>query len=281
MRVNLLVFGSGYTASAIAAGAARAGHAVALATRHPEAAAPPPGVALQPFLRPDLEHVTHLLLTAAPSPADPVLSAHRAALAAAPALRWVGYLSSTGVYGDRAGAWVDETAIPAPANPRSEARLAAEQGWAALSPRLAIDLFRLAGIYGPGRSPFAAIRAGTARRILKPGHAFSRIHRDDIAGAVLAALAGSPAPGRRVLHLADDHPAENAAVLEEAARLLGLPPPAAIPFAEASLSPMARSFWSENRRVAAARTQTMLGYRWRYPSYVEGLRATLEEEESK
>lgn len=279
MQANLLIFGLGYTGRAIAAAARAAGHRVAVASRDP-AATPPDGVALQRFAAPDFAQVTHILLTAAPDPTDPVLAAHRGALEAAPALRWIGYLSTTGVYGDRAGAWVDESTAPAPASPRTLARLAAEQAWATLSPRLAIDLFRTAGIYGPGRSAFDALRAGTARRILKPGHSFSRIHRDDIAGAVLAALTQTPSPGHRVLHLADDLPAENAAVIEEAACLLGLTPPPAIPFetARQSMSPMALSFWSENRRVASARTQQMLGYRWRYPTYVEGLRAVLNEE---
>ena len=124
------------------------------------------------------------------------------------------------------------------------------------------------------------LRAGRGRRVLKPGHAFGRIHRDDITGAVLAAILQSPPPGLRVLHLADDEPAEPARVIEEAASLLGLPPPPATPFAQAlaGMSPMARSFWAENRRVGSTRTQAALDYRWRYPSYREGLRAILEQQ---
>jgi nucleoside-diphosphate-sugar epimerase len=146
-----------------------------------------------------------------------------------------------------------------------------------------VDIFRLAGIYGPGRSALDTLRSGNARRLLKPGHEFGRIHRDDIAAAVLAAMQQNPAPGRRVLNLADDTPAESATLIEEAARLLGVPPPPAIPFADAApaMSPMARSFWAENRKVASRKTQAMLGIAWRYPSYREGLRAILREESAQ
>jgi HAD superfamily hydrolase (TIGR01450 family) len=197
-----------------------------------------------------------------------------AELLAAPA-RWLGYLSTTGVYGDAGGGWVDEDTPPNPGLARARRRRAAEQGWAALGRPLAI--FRLAGIYGPGRSPFAELRAGRARSIVRPGQVFGRIHRDDIAQAVLAAL-GQNATG--VFNLADDEPATPAAVLGEAARLLGLPAPPSIPFAEAApaMSPMALSFWAENRKVSSAKTKSRLGLAWRYPSYREGLAATLAEE---
>ena len=153
----------------------------------------------------------------------------------------------------------------------------------AIAPRNAVDLFRLAGIYGPGRSALDDLRAGTARRIVKAGHAFGRIHRDDIARAVLAAMRQPRPPGSRVLNLADNAPEETARVLEEAARLLGIDPPPEIPFAEAwkTMSPMARSFWAENRKVSSRRTQQALGLRWRYPTYREGLRAILSEERAE
>lgn len=156
--------------------------------------------------------------------------------------------------------------------------LAATRGLAVVE-RVGVDLFRVAGIYGPGRSAFDELRAGRARRVLKPGHAFGRIHRDDIAGAVLAAVMQDRAAGVRVLHLADDEPSESAAVIAEAARLLGVAVPAGVDFAEAvaGMSEMARSFWAENRKVASERTQELLGYRWRYPSFREGLRAILGE----
>lgn len=288
---HLLIFGLGYTGAAVARAAHAAGHAVTIATRDPgKAAALPPGIAVAEFATagPAIARATHILATAAPADgADPVLARHEAAIAAAPALRWLGYFSTTGVYGDRAGGWVDEATPPDTTSARSVRRVAAEQGWAALAtPRLRTDLlrrtdlFRLAGIYGPGRSPFAPILAGTARRVDKPGHCFGRIHRDDIAAAVLAAMAQTEPHGSRVLNLADDEPAENAAVLEEAARLLGLPPPPLVPFAQAlaGMSAMGRSFWADDRKVSSAATQRMLGLAWRYPTYREGLAATLLEE---
>ncbi|HEY8610275.1 MAG TPA: SDR family NAD(P)-dependent oxidoreductase, partial [Roseomonas sp.] len=200
------------------------------------------------------------------------------ALRGAP-LRWIGYLSTTGVYGDRGGDWVDEATEPAPAQPRSIRRRAAERQWEGFAGRAAVDLFRCAGIYGPGRSVLDDLRNGTARRTVKPGHAFGRIHRDDIARAVLAAASAPPPAGLRVLHLADDEPAESAVVTEGAARMLGMEPPPAIPFEEAraGMSPMALSFWSENRRVANARSKAALGIEWLYPSWREGLAAILAE----
>ncbi|MBP0492527.1 SDR family NAD(P)-dependent oxidoreductase [Roseomonas indoligenes] len=281
MDRHLLVIGLGYTGSAIAALAAASGWRVSATARNP-AAAPPPGIRLLPFAEaaPALAAATHLVVTAPPGEhGDPVLAAHAAALAGAP-LRWIGYLSTTGVYGDRGGAWVDETTEPTPAQPRSIRRRAAERQWEAFADRAAVDLLRCAGIYGPGRSVLDDLRAGTARRTIKPGHAFGRIHRDDIARAVLAAASSPRPPGIRVLHLADDEPAESAAVTEAGARMLGLPVPPAIPFetARASMSPMALSFWAESRRIANARTKAALGIDWRYPSWREGLAAILEGE---
>jgi nucleoside-diphosphate-sugar epimerase len=213
-----------------------------------------------------------------------VLAAHGEAIRAARRLRWIGYLSTTGVYGDRGGGWVEETTPPAPGQDRTRRRLAAERAWAeGFAGRIAVDVFRVGGIYGPGRSAFDELRAGTARRTVKPGHAFSRIHRDDIALAVLAAMRQDRPSGPRVLHLVDDEPAESAAVVEEAARLLGVAPPPAIAFEQAlpAMSAMARSFWAENRRVSNAATKAVLGIAWRYPSYREGLAAILAEERSQ
>jgi nucleoside-diphosphate-sugar epimerase len=209
--------------------------------------------------------------------ADPILARFGAAIAAAPSLRWIGYLSTTGVYGDRGGGWVDETTPPAPGADRSRRRLAAEQAWIAAAAGRPLDILRVAGIYGPGRAPFADLRAGRARRIDKPGHAFGRIHRDDIVAATLAAMARPPAAGTRILHLSDDLPAEPQAVIAEAARLIGLPLPPLTPFdaAWAAMSPMGRSFWAEDRKVANQRTKAALGLAWRYPTYREGLRAIL------
>jgi nucleoside-diphosphate-sugar epimerase len=188
-------------------------------------------------------------------------------------------LSTTGVYGDRGGAWVDEATPPAPSADRSRRRLAAEEAWRAAASGRSLDLFRLAGIYGPGRSAFDDLRAGQARRVVQPGHAFGRIHVADIAGGIMAAIA-RPAPGTRVLNFSDDEPAESAVVTAEAARLLGVPVPQAVPFAEAvaGMSDMARSFWSENRKVSSVETQKLLQYKWAYPTYREGLRAILQAE---
>jgi nucleoside-diphosphate-sugar epimerase len=278
---HLAVFGAGYSGSAIAASAAASGWSVNLVTRRPEGPNAP-GITLAPFAAagPAIAAATHIVATAAPDDAgDPVLACYAASIAAAPALRWIGYLSTTGVYGDHAGGWVDETTPPAPSSDRSRRRVAAEQAWSALSSRLAVDLFRLAGIYGPGRSAIEDLRAGRARRVSKPGHLFGRIHRDDIAGAVCAAIRQQRPPGLRVLNLADDEPAASADVIAEAARLLGQEPPPLIPFAEAEpgMSAMGRSFWSDNRKVASRQTQAALGYRWRHPTYREGLRAILDQ----
>jgi nucleoside-diphosphate-sugar epimerase len=265
---RLLIFGLGYVGSALAQAAAAAGFVVDGASRTTD-------------IGEILPKATHLLSTAPPDEhGDPVLSRHAVAIAAAPRLRWIGYLSTTGVYGDRNGAWVDETAEPAPMSDRGRRRLAAEAAWRRLADRRAVDLFRLAGIYGPGRSAFDGLRAGTARRVIRPGHAFGRIHRDDIVRAVIAAMRQDRAAGARVLNVTDDEPAESAAVVEEAARLLGVVPPEPVAFADAivSMSPMARGFWAENRKVSSQRTQQALGLRWRYPSYREGLRAVLAEE---
>ncbi len=280
--MQLLIFGLGYTGTALARQAAEASIPVTVATRQPDASAPP-GVRLVPFDEPGaaLAIATHLVATAAPGDAgDPVLARHRAAIALAPCLRWIGYLSTTGVYGDRGGAWVDETSDLAPSGERGRRRVAAEQAWLATRPDLAVDWFRLSGIYGPGRSALDDIRAGRARRVDKPGHLFSRIHRDDIAGALLAAIRQTPAAGPRVLHGADDEPAASADVVAEAARLLGEPVPPLTPFAvaEPAMSSMARSFWADNRRVRSAWTQQGLGRTWQYPTYREGLRAILAAE---
>jgi nucleoside-diphosphate-sugar epimerase len=280
---HLLVFGLGYTGAAIAAAAAAFGFAVTATSRDPSRVTVPADVRCMAFdaAAPAIAAATHIVATAPPDEAgDPVLVRYEPAIAAAAGLRWAGYLSTTGVYGDRGGGWVDEDTPPAPRAARTQRRLEAEQAWSRLGDRRAVDLFRLAGIYGPGRSALDGLRDGTARRTVKPGHRFGRIHRDDVARAVLAAMRQERAPGVRVLNLADDEPAETALVIEEAARLLGIEPPSAIPFAEAAIgmSAMARGFWAENRQVASRKTQAALGITWRYPSYREGLRAILAEE---
>ena len=292
--IHLIIFGLGYTGAATARAAVAAGVTVTATSRAPATAPAIAGVRLVRFAdaASALASATHLLATAPPpgdggvgdsgdgDGIDPVLDTHGAAIAAAPRLRWAGYLSTTGVYGDHDGGWVDEATPPNPGQDRSRRRLAAEQAWAAFANRVAVDLFRVAGIYGPGRSALDDLRAGRGRRVIKPGHAFGRIHRDDIATAVLAAARQTLPPGVRVLNLNDDEPAEAAMVVEEAARLLGVPPPPAVAFADAAarMSPMGLSFWQESRRVSSATTQAALGLRWRYPTFREGLRGILAEE---
>ena len=276
MERHLLIFGLGYSGHAIAKAALAAGYAVAATTRG--GATPEPGVTLIPFEAAEgaIATATHIIATAAPDEhGDPVLARYRKAIAAAPHLRWVGYLSTTGVYGDAGGAWVDEDTPVNPGSERTRRRVEAERAWAALGHPLAI--FRLAGIYGPGRSMFDDLRAGQGRHVVKPGHVFGRIHRDDIAHGVLAAMARE-AVG--IFNFADDLPAASADVVVEAARLLGVAPPPPVPYEEAmkAMSPMARSFWAENRKVSAAKTKAALGIAWKYPDYRTGLAAILQEE---
>jgi len=276
---KLLIFGAGYSGLAVARQAAEAGMAVAVTSRSPHAAVP--GIEVIGFDAAGgaIAEATHVVATAPPGAAgDPVLARWGAALRAGPAL-WFGYLSTTGVYGDRNGAWVDEATMPAPGQPRSQRRLAAEAAWVEMADGRPLDLIRLAGIYGPGRSALDDVRAGRARAVIKPGHAFGRIHRDDIAAGVLAAIRQPPS-GTRVLNFNDDEPAESAAVIAYAASLLGVPPPPPVPYetAIAGMSEMGRSFWSENRRVSCVLTKAALGIAWRYPSYREGLAAILAEE---
>lgn len=273
---RVLIFGLGYCGAAVAAAAVAAGLSVVGTTRG----------GVEGSVRFDAAEAaigaaTHVLTTAAPDEAgDPVLARYGAALAGAPLLRWIGYLSSTVVYGNRDGGWVDEDTPVAPSQDRGRRRVAAEAAWAEFDDRCSVDIFRLAGIYGPGRSAFDDLLAGRGRRMDKPGHRFGRIHRDDVASAVVAAMRQDRPAGCRVLNLADDEPSESAVVVSEAARLLGLAPPPLVAFADAlpGMSPMARSFWAENRLVASAKTKAALGIAWRYPTYREGLRAILDEQ---
>jgi len=216
---------------------------------------------------------SHILCTIAPGPTgDPALRSNAGLLRRA---RWLGYLSTTGVYGDHGGRWVDEDTPPAPGQPRSIERLAAERAWQAmgLEAGAAVDIFRLPGIYGPGRSAIDQVKAGTARRIDKPGQVFSRIHVEDIAGAVLMAISQSHAGA--VYNVADDRPASTGEVVAFACQLLGKPAPPLVPWEQAApaMSAMARSFYAENRRVRNDRIKNELGVVLRYPTYREGLSA--------
>ncbi len=273
---RLLIFGLGYSGGAIARAAEAAGFAVSGTTR-----AGGGGSIAFDAAEPAIRAATHVVSTAGPDAAgDPVLARYGSVIAGSPGIRWIGYLSSTVVYGDRGGGWVDEDTPAAASQGRGQARVDAEEAWCRFADFRAVDIFRLGGIYGPGRSAFDDLRAGRARRLVKPGHTFGRIHRDDIARAVVAAMQQDRLPGRRVLNLVDDESTESAIVVTEAAKLLGVAPPPFAPFEVAyrEMSPMARSFWAENRKVASQKTKAALGIGWLYPTYREGLRAVLAEE---
>lgn len=277
MTRRFFLFGLGFSGCAIARGLLAAGWSVAGTTRSGQCPALD-GVQTFAFdrdhpLPPDALNGVTAVLSAVPpdDKGDPVLDLNGPALAAlAPA--WTGYLSTTGIYGDHGGGWVDEDTPAKPDLDRSRRRLAAEQGW---QDRLQAHIFRLAGIYGPGRSAIDTVRAGTARRIVKPGQVFSRIHVDDIAATILASLA-HPRPGR-LYNVCDDDAAPPQDVITLACALLGLAPPPEIPWdqAQATLSPMARSFYADNKRVSNQRIKQELGVRLTYPSYRQGLAAIL------
>jgi len=293
---KLLVLGGGYSGLRFARAALARGMAVTLTHRPASSSSTdgPEGTEASglhwlPFdsgrgLRPEaaaLGGTTHVLVTIPPDGQglDPVLSSLAPLLAQLP-LQWIGYLSTTGVYGDRGGAWVDEAATARPGLPRSRARLACERLW--LQSGWPVQVFRLPAIYGPGRSPFQSLREGRSRLIHKPGQVFSRIHVDDIVGSLLHCLRQNPNQRPTLVNLADDCPCPSSETLGLAAHLLGCKLPAVERFAAvaADLSPMARSFWAENRRTCNRRLRQELGYRLRYPSFREGYRACLAEENS-
>lgn len=272
MEKTLLSFGHGYSAQALEPALQERGFRVIGTTRNEDKLAAMMARGVEPRIwpganmTPALNAATHLLISAAPGPeGDPVLQELRREIEArADQFEWVGYLSTTGVYGDHAGDWVDETAPLTPATARGQARVTAEAAWQSIA-GLPLHIFRLAGIYGPGRGPFAKVRAGTARRIIKPGQVFSRIHVEDIA-QVLAASIDRPRPGA-VYNLCDDDPAPPQDVIAHAADLLGLPVPEAVAFEDADLSPMARSFYAESKKVRNDLIKSELGVRLRYPDY--------------
>jgi nucleoside-diphosphate-sugar epimerase len=269
---RLLCFGLGYTARAVVArlgsdwttiGTTRDGDGLRFDRNHPL-----PSTAF--------EATTHILVSLPPDAAgDPVFDRHSEDIAALPRLRWLGYLSTTGVYGSRDGGWVDETSELRPTSARAVFRVAAEAAWLDLwrARGVPVHVFRLAGIYGPGRSAFDALRAGTARRIDSPGQVFSRIHLDDIASTLLASIA-RPRPGA-IYNVCDDEPAPPADVVAYAAALLGVEPAPLVPLAEAELSPMAMSFYADNKRVANALIKKELRVALAYPTYRAGLAAIL------
>ena len=224
-------------------------------------------------MRPALDCATHLLISAAPNEeGDPVLQ-HLGGeiLSRADTFEWVGYLSTTGVYGDHSGDWVDEDAPLTPATKRGQLRVKAEAEWRAMG--LPLHIFRLAGIYGPGRGPFAKVRNGTARRIIKQGQVFSRTHVEDIAQVLWASI-NRPNPGA-AYNVCDDDPAPPEDVIAYAAKLLNLPIPPAEDFETAEMTPMARSFYAESKKVKNDRIKDELGVILKYPDYRSGLDALL------
>jgi NAD dependent epimerase/dehydratase family len=303
---RLFIFGWGYTAATIAREAMMAGWSVAASTRNPAKMQAMAAAGVEPWVFGDDRglhdpraalHGCNALLSCVPPdpqgapPFDPILRWHGPAIArlavsrssppltSDPAqLAWIGYLSSTTVYGDSGGAWVDESAPLRPSHERARRRVAAEDAWRALwrDGGAPVHCFRLPGIYGPGRSPINNLRAGTAQRIDKPGQVFCRIHVDDIAQAILASLR-QPRSGA-IYNLADDVPESAVTVMDYAALLLGLPLPELIHFDNATLSPMAASFYADCRRVRNDLIKRELGLTWRYPSYREGLGAILAAE---
>ncbi|MFV0298684.1 MAG: SDR family oxidoreductase [Hyphomicrobiaceae bacterium] len=287
---RLVCLGFGFSARAVCALAAEAGYEIVGTARSPERldlvtrlggrGVVFDGQSRSAELASLLAGASHVLVSVPPgNEGDPALALHGADLEAAAGLSWIGYLSTVGVYGDRQGGWVDESTPPAPTSQRSRWRLAADEQWLEFGRRTGtcVEVFRLAGIYGPGRSAFDALRKGTARRIDSPGQVFNRIHVEDIARGVWAAMTGSRRGG--VYNFADDEPAPAHEVTAFAAGLLGLDPPPLVPIAQASLSPMAASFYAECKRVRNGQLKTLLGGSLRYPSYREGLRGILRAEQ--
>jgi len=283
MTKTLLSFGHGYCASALAQILVPQDWRVIGTTRNEDKAARMMAQGVEPRtwpgadMIPALNSATHLLISAAPDDAgDPVLAAlHDEIAARAGQFEWVGYLSTTGVYGDHNGDWVDENTPLTPATKRGIARVQAETAWAAI-PDLPLHIFRLAGIYGPGRGPFAKVRAGTARRIIKQGQVFSRTHVADIA-RILAASINAPDAGA-AYNVCDNDPAPPEDVIGYAAELLGLPLPPAEDFETAEMTPMARSFYAESKKVRNDRIKNALGVELLYPDYKSGLKALLAHE---
>ena len=280
--MNLLVFGYGYSSEAFVRRTRGRWARVVVTVRSIEKAERLPGEEFVPLLFPgqareieaEIAMADAVLVSVPPGETgDPVLEHFRPALAAAPRLAWIGYLSTVGVYGDHAGAWIDETTPPRPTSRRSRWRLAADEAWLGFGREAgkAIAVFRLAGIYGPGRSAFGKLADGSARRVIKPGQVFNRIHVDDIA-AVLEASLDRPRAGA-IYNVTDDEPGPPQDPIAFAAGLAGCPPPPEMAFAEAEMSPMAASFWGENKRVGNRLLHDELGVRLAYPSYREGLAA--------
>jgi nucleoside-diphosphate-sugar epimerase len=279
---KLISFGHGYSARALSRRLVPRGWTVFGTTRDPDKAEMLHAEGVTPLqwdrgaIEAALEGATHLLVSTGPTGSgDPTLELMGDTLRARAAqFDWVGYLSTTGVYGDHGGDWVDESTPLTPGTERGQRRVEAEAQWAEQG--LPLHIFRLAGIYGPGRGPFAKVRNGTARRIIKPGQVFSRIHVEDIAQALDASM-HRPNPGA-VYNVCDDDPAPPQDVISHAAQLLDLPEPPAVDFDKAQMSPMARSFYAESKKVRNDRIKSELGVELLYPDYRTGLESLLTQE---
>ncbi|MBN8993680.1 MAG: NAD(P)-dependent oxidoreductase [Rhizobiales bacterium] len=282
---KLLILGFGYSAGASARLVAGEAAITGTVRSAEKAATLSTGVAALVFdgTRPEsavaaaIAAATDILVSVPPGgESDAAIARHRADIVAAPQLQWIGYLSSIGVYGNYGGAWVSERTTPHPPEGRATARLAAEKAWQKLAVERNVPLARLriAGIYGPGRNAFVQLAGGGARRIVKPGQVFNRIHVADIA-AVVAAAFRERAAG--IFNLGDDEPSPGHEPIEYAARLMGVAPPPEVAFGDAGLSPMAKSFYDGNRRVVNRRIKEELGVALRYPTYRDGLDALWRE----
>jgi nucleoside-diphosphate-sugar epimerase len=279
---RLFVFGLGYSALALAYLVMKEGWPVVGTCRTIDSANRLRELGIEPVLFDGttpidsgaLKGTSHLLASIPADPDDPALRHHASDIAAIEGLEWIGYLSTTSVYGVTDGGTVDENTLCDPSSARGQRRLAAERTWQSLP--LPGHVFRLSGIYGPGRSVFDTIRAGKAQRVIKPGQAFNRIHVDDIAAIVHASIV-APSPGR-IYNVADNLPAPSADLVTYACGLMKVEPPPEIPFDQAVLSPMAREFWADNKRIDNRRIKEELGVRLGYPTYREGLDAIFEAE---
>lgn len=281
--MKLFCFGFGYSAQALARRLSARAELI-VGTHTGPHAAPGRGITLVTYrgdgasaeVRAHLAGITHALISIPPDlEGDAVLRQHGPDLAALPDLQWIGYLSTVGVYGDARGGWVDENSPLRPTSERSLRRMHAEQAWLQFAHDTGkrVEIFRLSGIYGPGRSVIDNLRAGTARRIVKKGQVFNRIHVDDI-GRVVAHAIDTPT-AHRIYNVTDDEPAAPADVVLYAAELLGIAPPPVVPFEQAEMSAMAASFWADSKRIRNDRLRNDLGADLLYPTYREGLRAII------
>ena len=291
MSKSLFIFGFGFSSTAIAAECRAAFDTITGTTRSAEKAGHFSqhgveglvfdGSSLTPEIRDRMATTTHLLISIAPKQTDPVLEAlEHDVKQYCPNLEWAGYLSTVGVYGNHDGAWVDETTAPIPVSDRSVWRVNAERDWqlAAQKANVPLAIFRLSGIYGPGRNAFMNIEKGTARRLVKPGQVFNRIHRDDIGQAVAKAMSTNI---DGIFNITDDEPSPPQDVVTYAHELKGIEPPPALDFETADLSPMARSFYGENKRVSNQKSKDLLGMQYRWPDYRTSLKRMYEEESWK